>query len=509
MRIAQFKDKVEKIVTRKAATSSNPVHDDNETETKRRYNLRKRKLQDEKDHCPSNTNKNRRIIWLHNDGPTKVSKLKTNTLRRSKRGATKRTFSTEQADEKKSSHKKQKWNPGKRIPTKSLKRKIQSSMNTISNSRKKAKTLPTFNKKSGISTSVNMKKAPSLAMKETKSSSTLAPAVKGRVRASPNIKGNQEGSRKTNPSPQKKRKAARVKRSTPEKKLQIRTQRSKKERCCKELPGMFAKMFLKKLDLVSCIKGMDENNYSQIPGISVTHDNLVWVNHLQNKKEVKLYNSAGELLRSFDLDYYPVFNSCMPNGDLLVTRIHTVGAKPIVELFSREGKTRMLADLSTHTEKLSGIIYQDERIYVIGHSCYKSSILKLDMNGEVEEVFEPKPECITIEHIISQNGQIFALKNDIFSMHLLGSDKISSEAINKVVVDKSYSASASVDNFGNIIIGVHSPGPKIVIIDPRLERKHEIRCDFSERIRSTAVDKQNHLWIGTDDGHLYIAKYLK
>nr|XP_034325371.1 uncharacterized protein LOC105331808 isoform X2 [Crassostrea gigas] len=459
MRIAQFKDKVEKIVTRKAATSSASVHDDNETETKRRYNLRNRKLQDEKDHCPSNTNKNRRIIWLHNDGPTKVSKLKTNTLRRSKTGATKRTFLTEQADEKKSSHKKQKWNPGKRIPTKSLKRKIQSSMNTISNSR--------------------------------------------------NIKGKQEGSRKTNPSSQKKRKAARVKRSTPEKKLQIRTQRSKKERCRKELPGMFAKMFLKKLDLVSCIKGMDENNYSQIPGISVTHDNLVWVNHLQNKKEVKLYNSAGELLRSFDLDYYPVFNSCMPNGDLLVTRIHTVGAKPIVELFSREGKTRMLADLSTHTEKLSGIIYQDERIYVIGHSCYKSSILKLDMNGEVEKVFEPKPECITIEHIISQNGQIFALKNDIFSMHLLGSDKISSEAINKVVVDKSYSASASVDNFGNIIIGVHSPGPKIVIIDPRLERKHEIRCDFSERIRSTAVDKQNHLWIGTDDGHLYIAKYLK
>eukprot|EP00105_Crassostrea_gigas_P015447 XP_011432443.1 PREDICTED: uncharacterized protein LOC105331808 isoform X2 [Crassostrea gigas] len=92
MRIAQFKDKVEKIVTRKAATSSASVHDDNETETKRRYNLRNRKLQDEKDHCPSNTNKNRRIIWLHNDGPTKVSKLKTNTLRRSKTGATKRTF---------------------------------------------------------------------------------------------------------------------------------------------------------------------------------------------------------------------------------------------------------------------------------------------------------------------------------------------------------------------------------------------------------------------------------
>lgn len=41
-------DKVEKVVTRKAATSSAPVHDDNEAQTKRRYNLRKRRGQDEK-----------------------------------------------------------------------------------------------------------------------------------------------------------------------------------------------------------------------------------------------------------------------------------------------------------------------------------------------------------------------------------------------------------------------------------------------------------------------------
>uniref|UniRef100_A0A8W8HXP9 Uncharacterized protein n=1 Tax=Magallana gigas TaxID=29159 RepID=A0A8W8HXP9_MAGGI len=198
MGLAWFKDKVEKVVTRKAATSSAPVHDENEAQTKRRYNLRKRKGQDEN------------------------------------------------------------------------------------------------------------------AVTETKTSSILTPALKRRVRSPP--KGKHESSRKTNPSSQKKRKAARVKRSTPEEKLQIRTQRSKKERCCKELPGMFAETFLKKLDLVSCI---NEGNSSTIHGISVTHDNLVWVNYLSSK-QVKLYNSAGELLRSFDLDYHPVFNSCMPNGDLLI-----------------------------------------------------------------------------------------------------------------------------------------------------------------------------------------------
>nr|XP_034317536.1 uncharacterized protein LOC109621195 isoform X3 [Crassostrea gigas] len=495
MGIAQFKDKVERFVTRKAATSSAPVDDDNEAQTKRRYNLRKRKWQDENGHCPTNANKNRRIIWLHNDGSTKVSKLKTNTLKRNKRGATKRTFSTKQVDEKKS-HKKPKWNSGKIIPAKSVKRKIQSSMNTISYSRIKAKTLPTFNKKSGKSTSVNIKKAPSLAMKETKSSSTLPSAVKRRVRAS--SKGNKKSSRKTNP----------VKGSLPEKVIQFRTQQAKKDICCKgnlklKAPGMFANMFLKTLDFVSCI---NEGNRSAIHGISVTHDNLVWVNYLSN--QVKLYNSSGELRKSLDLDYHPVFNSCMPNGDLLVTQGYSSRAKPTVELISREGNTKMLADLSTHTENLCGIICQDERIYVIGNS-HKNIILKLDMNGEVEKVFESKPERININQIISQNGKIFAMKINIFSLYLLISDKISSEVMKKVVVDNVYSASASVDNFGNIIMGVHSPVSKIVVIDPRLERKQEIACDFSGKIRSTAVDKQNQLWIGTEDGNLYIAKYLK
>lgn len=37
------------------------------------------------DHCPSNANKSRRIIWPHKDGQTKVSKLKTDIfIRRSK-----------------------------------------------------------------------------------------------------------------------------------------------------------------------------------------------------------------------------------------------------------------------------------------------------------------------------------------------------------------------------------------------------------------------------------------
>lgn len=166
----------------------------------------------------------------------------------------------------------------------------------------------------------------------------------------------------------------------------------------------------------------------------------------------------------------------------------------------------MLAHLSEYADLLCGVLYQDERIYVIGD---RYIILKVDMNGEVEKDFEIESDLVDVNHLISQNGRIFALNNKMFSMYLLGSDEISTKVINKVAVDKSYSASASVDNFGNIIVGVDPPASKIVVIDPRLERKHEIGCDFSGMIRATAVDKQNQLWIGTDDGNLYIAKYLK
>eukprot|EP00105_Crassostrea_gigas_P017072 XP_011434707.1 PREDICTED: uncharacterized protein LOC105333431 isoform X2 [Crassostrea gigas] len=483
---AQLKDKVKKTVTRKAAISSAPVDDDNGTQSQMRYNFRKRKANEEKEHCPTNTNKKHRPnIQAQND----EQKTVTNSRILISRG--KMTALKEQTN-KTTQHK----------TTQSLKRKNHFPVTTSANSSKKAKLPPKLNKTSQKPTSVWTGKA-SLVKKGAKSSSKLRTAKKGKESISPRLKQSL-GNR--NPSTLKKRiRSAQVKQPVSEKELQSKTPLKRKSKGCKELSRKFADMFLNKLDLVAHI-GI--GNRSPIHGISVTHDNLVWVNSLS--KRVNLYNSSGDLLRFFDLDYEPVFNCCMPNGDLLVTQAYSIGAKPTVEYISREGNTRLLADLSMHTSLLCGILYQDERIYVIGHAD-KNIILKVDMNGEVEKVFETKPDRVNVNHLISQNGQIFALNTQMFSMYMymLGSDEISTNVINKVEVDKSYSGSASVDNFGNIIVGTDPPASKIVVIDPRLERKHEIGCVFLGRVRATAVDKQNQLWIGTDDGNLYIAKYLK
>ncbi|XP_052708459.1 uncharacterized protein LOC128183486 isoform X1 [Crassostrea angulata] len=479
---AQLKDKVKKTVTRKAAISSAPVDDDNRAQSQMRYNLRKRKGQEEKDHCPANK-KHRPNIQAQNDEQKTVTNSRILITR------SKMTVLKEQTN-KTTQHK----------TTHSLKRKNHSPVTTSANSSKKAKPPPKLNKKSQKSTSVWTGKASSSVKKNAKSSSKLRTAKKGKEYISPRLKQSL-GNR--NPSTLKKRRirSAQVKQPVSEKELQSKTPLKRKRRGCNELSGKFADMFLNKLDLVAHI---DIGNRSPIHGISVTHDNLVWVNSLS--KRVNLYNSSGDLLRFFDLDYHPVFNCCMPNGDLLVTTGFSTGAKPTLEYISREGDTRLLADLSEYADLLCGILYQDERIYVIGD---RYIILKVDMNGEVEKDFEIESDLVDVNHLISQNGRIFALNNNIFSMYLLGSDKISTNVINKVAVDNSYSASASVDNFGNIIVGVDPPASKIVVIDPRLERKYEIGCDFSGMIRATAVDKQNQVWIGTDDGNLYIAKYLK
>lgn len=569
MGLSQFKDKVEKTVTRKTATSSAHVRDNKEAQTRTRYNLRKRKGQEEKDSCPTNTNKKpRRNIQTQNDKQAAVTNSRI-FITRSKMGATKMMVSKEQASKTKSL-KIPKWNQGKRISAQSLKRKNQSSMETIANRSKKAKTLK---KKLQKSTSGSTRKANSLSKKETKSSLKLGTKTKSspkigsarkrnekksspklgntsksnETKSSPKLgavgkrkrkpppklstagkgkrkemksseklstagkrkerispKAKQENLRNKNPSTlNKRRRSSQVKEPIPEKGVQPKMPLRKKSRGYKELPGEFANIFLNKLDLVAQI---NHGYNSPIHGISVTHDDLVWVNYLS--KRVNLYNSSGDLLRYFDLDYQPVFNSCTSNGDLLVTQGYGIGAKPTVELISREGNRRLLADLSTHTDLLCGILYQDEKIYVIGHGP-DYFILKLDLNGEVEEVYETKPERANINHIISLNGQIVAVNTQKFSLLLLDSDNISTEVINKVMVDRSYSASASVDNFGNIIVGTDPPDSKIVVVDPKLERKHEIGCSFSGRIRATAVDHQNQLWIGTDDGKLYIAKYFK
>lgn len=490
---AQLKDKVRKIVTRKVAAIGASVHDDNEAQTHMRYNLRKRKGQEEKEHWLTDTNKkNRQNIQAQNDEQKTVTNSRILITR------SKMTVSKEQTIENKL-RKIPKWNQMKKNLTQSLKRKNHSPMTNSANSTKKAKLPPKLNKKSQKSTFVGTGKASSSVKKNVKSSSKLRTVRKGKEYISPKLK---QSLGNTNPSTLKKRlRSAQVKEPISEKEMQSKSPLKRKSRGCKELSGKFADMFLNKLELVAHI---DIGNSSPIHGISVTQDNLVWVNYLSNR--VNLYNSSGDLLRFFDLDYHPVFNCCMPSGDLLVTTGFSTGAKPTIEYISRKGNTRLLADLSTHADLLCGILYQDERIYVIGD---RYIILKVDMNGEVEKDFEIESTEVNVNHLISQNGQIFVLNNDIFSMYLLGSDEISTKVINKVEVDKSYSASASVDNFGNIIVGVDPPASKIVVIDPRLERKHEIGCDLLGRIRATAVDKQNQLWIGTDDGNLYIAKYLK
>lgn len=92
---------------------------------------------------------------------------------------------------------------------------------------------------------------------------------------------------------------------------------------------------------------------------SVTPDNQVWVNYQKNN--IKLFSASGDELRSFDLEYTPIFNCCTPNGDLLVTQGYAANARAEVQLIPREGTGRMFADLSSHADLLFGVCYQDEK----------------------------------------------------------------------------------------------------------------------------------------------------
>ena len=67
------------------------------------------------------------------------------------------------------------------------------------------------------------------------------------------------------------------------------------------------------------------------------------VNYSTN--HVKLFDSAGNILRSVDLEQNTVFNCCTPNGDLLFTQGYAKGARAEVIMVPWEGDPRQLAIL--------------------------------------------------------------------------------------------------------------------------------------------------------------------
>lgn len=127
------------------------------------------------------------------------------------------------------------------------------------------------------------------------------------------------------------------------------------------------------------------------------------------------------------------------------------------------------------------------------------------MDGVVQTIIETKPDKININHIISYSGRIVAVSSDGFAIFPLETASVSSKEINRVHVNHTYSKTACFDNFGNLIIGLRS---EIFVTDPSLERSHEMKTGFPVLVTSTAVDKQNQLWVGIGTGDLYITEYL-
>jgi hypothetical protein len=267
-------------------------------------------------------------------------------------------------------------------------------------------------------------------------------------------------------------------------------------------PKIFVSLFLKKISTKCYPESIIKSN---IHGISVSHDNLVWVN--QSKRCVHLLNSSGEVLRTIHLDYDPVFNCCTPSGDLLVTQGCAAGNKPIITIITRDGKSRVLADLSPHATSLYGILCEKEDIYVAAEGDrfpYTHFIMKLNMRGEIERVYNIENDCF-INQVISLNGQIIGLGSRDTVMMSLKGEVISAKKVNIVGIKCVYSASASVDNLGNVILALDS---KLFTIHPNLKIMHRIDAGVGPII-STAVDKNNQLWLGTASGELYSAHYLK
>jgi ligand-binding sensor domain-containing protein len=189
-------------------------------------------------------------------------------------------------------------------------------------------------------------------------------------------------------------------------------------------------------------------------------------------------------------------------------------SKPVITLITRDGNSRVLADLSSYATAVCGILCENEAIFVV---CYNNKldvrndykgylVIKLSLNGEVEGIYYTEKKLDTINQIISLNGQIYVFRSYDSSMLPLKGEKISSRKANKVSTYECNSASVSVDNFGNLIMGSNKA---IFIIHPSLEVMHRIETDLDELVTSTAVDKNNQLWLGTASGRLYSCQYLR
>ncbi|XP_062617468.1 uncharacterized protein LOC134279131 isoform X3 [Saccostrea cucullata] len=268
----------------------------------------------------------------------------------------------------------------------------------------------------------------------------------------------------------------------------------------------FFKMFLTKIDVKHHPKVGLENEIGWIHGISISQDNLVCVSHFGYT--VQLRNTTGEVMKTFKLDFRPVFICCTPSGDVLITRGYCA-RKPFITSISREGDVKVLADLSSFASKLCGILCQDERIFVVARrpKDKNSFIIKLTENGEVEEVYPTQKSSDDFNQIISLNGQIVAVYNHLGGLIPLETNEISTRKLNKIDIPvTSYSLSASVDKFGNVIMASDT---SLFIINPSLEYMHEVDTGISGDIVATAVDQENQLWFGTSSGDLYSTKYLK
>ncbi|XP_078341406.1 uncharacterized protein LOC111107084 [Crassostrea virginica] len=267
----------------------------------------------------------------------------------------------------------------------------------------------------------------------------------------------------------------------------------------------FEKLFLKKID-IHVITNSNIGINTSINGICVTNDNLIWVSYSTN--HVKLFDSAGNILRSVDLEQIPVFNCCTPNGDLLFTQGYANDARAEVIMVPREGDPRPLVDLSSFAKNLCGLLCQEEMIYIVCHgkAPLKYFVIKLDMEGDVKETYRASPKNVNINHIISHYDRLYVMGTNNSCLFPLENDIISTkEKVNKVSLRDTSSASACVDNHGNVLLCSAST---IYVVDESLHCVHKILTEFSSSIRTTAVDHRDQLWIGTYDGNLHAAHYI-
>lgn len=182
----------------------------------------------------------------------------------------------------------------------------------------------------------------------------------------------------------------------------------------------FAELFLKKVNVKRHIPppvNEDPLPYLKtIGGIAVCDDNLIWVNYTLHR-QLKLFTPSGEVLKTVRLDDRCQFTCCLPSGDLLLTQGTMHGSQSVITLVQRTGDVRTFANLCSFAKNLFGILYQDDRIYVIGHRAPKKDfIITLNMDGVVQKIIETRPDKININHIISYSGRIVAVSTDGFAI---------------------------------------------------------------------------------------------